>query len=487
MQISLYNTLNKSVQPFTTADGSNTVRVYSCGPTVYNSAHIGNLRAFLAADLVQRVLRVVGGFEIQWVMNVTDVDDKTIRDSAPEANAWKTQMGDRSGDPVVDLRTFTTYWADQFLIDIDAIGIDHDHLMELPRATDYIDQMAELIGNIVEAGYAYERDGSVYFDVAKYRTSHEYGRLFAIDFEHFQAGVRIDADEYERESVSDFVLWKKQKDDEPYWDLELDGKPLPGRPGWHLECSVMSKALLGPLPFDVHTGGVDLRFPHHEDELAQCCAGYGASEQAMFWVHNEFLNVEGEKMSKSLNNFYTLNDIEKKGIEPLDLRFAMLSTHYRSVYNFSFDSVKAASLGRAKIQDYIWDLVDYTGGFEHVAEDGPRELAEAFEALASDAHTPKALAAIHAFINSNPVIEISEQRAASILFEFGMLNGVFNVWTAAPRPTIEIPKEIEDLADTRWIARSAKNWAEADRLRDQLRAKGWEMKDGKDSYELHQL
>lgn len=484
MQLSFYNTLTKSVQPFAPADGSNTVRIYSCGPTVYNIAHIGNMRAFLAADVIQRTVRAVGGYDVKWVMNITDIDDKTIRDSAVGSDVWLAAMGERTGDALGDLRRFTDYWSEQFLADIATLGIKSDHFLALPRATDYIVSMQQLIVRIVDAGFGYISEGSVYFNVAKYGADHEYGRLFHIDRENFREGVRIDADEYDRESVSDFVLWKGRKDQEPFWDFEIGGEQLPGRPGWHIECSAMSYELLAPFPFDIHTGGVDLRFPHHEDEIAQSCAGYHVGDQALVWMHNEFLEVDGKKMSKSLGNFYTLRDVLAKGIDPLDLRYAMMATHYRSVYNFTFDGIKSAAAARMKVQDYIWDLVDITGGFEADIDDEPRELSKVFEALADDIHTPRALAELFTFINANPASELEPERASGLLNEFGRLNGVFGVWTASERPELDIPDEVLDIADERWEARLAKNWAEADRLRDELAKLGWVMKDGKDGYDL---
>lgn len=487
MQLSFYNTLSKSIQPFTPADGSNTVRVYSCGPTVYDVAHIGNMRAFLAADAIQRTVRSVGGYDVRWVMNITDIDDKTIDGSREGSTRWIDAMGARTGNVMSDLRLFTTYWADQFLADIQTLGIKIDHFEQLPRATDYIDSMMDLIVKIVESGYGYVSEGSVYFNVAKYGADHEYGRLFQIDRANFREGVRIDADEYDRESVSDFVLWKGRKGNEPYWDLVVGGETLPGRPGWHIECSAMSYDLLAPFPFDIHTGGVDLRFPHHEDELAQSCAGYHVGDQANFWVHNEFLEVEGKKMSKSLGNFYTLRDLLDKGYDPLDIRYSMMSSHYRSVYNFTMDGIKSARAARLKVQDYIWDLVEITGGFEADVDDEPRELVKVFEALADDVHTPRALAELFTFINANPAEGVEPERASALLNEFGRLNGVFGVWTASPRPELDIPDEVLDIADERWEARLAKNWAEADRLRDELARLGWVMKDGKDGYDLEPI
>ncbi len=482
--ISLYNTITRSVEPVTPVDGSQTIRMYSCGPTVYNVAHLGNMRAFVAVDVLQRVLRTVGGFDVRWVMNVTDIDDKTIRDSSPTSSAWLAEMGPRAGVPHEDLRTFTTYWMQEFFRDIEALGIRTSDLERHPRATDFIEPMQALVRHIHAAGFAYVSAGSVYFNVASYAAQHPYGRLFAIDRENFREGVRIDADEYDRESVSDFVLWKARKDDEPYWDFELDGQSLPGRPGWHLECSAMSHELLGPFPIDIHTGGVDLRFPHHEDELAQCCAGYHVHDQSRFWVHNEFLEVDGKKMSKSLGNYYTLRDLLAKGLDPLDIRYALLSTHYRAVLNFTFDGVRAAAAGRQKIQNYIWDLVDRTDGYE-VADDGAvNPLQEVFAELANDVHTPKALAALNTFVNTHPVAEMEETDAARVLYAFGQLNRIIGVWTAQPRPELDVPDEVLDVADARWEARLAKDWAEADRLRDVLKTMGWQMKDGKDGYDI---
>ncbi|MCO6465880.1 MAG: cysteine--tRNA ligase [Bradyrhizobiaceae bacterium] len=501
MQIRLFNTLTRSIDEFSPADGSNIVRMYSCGPTVYDAAHIGNMRAFLLADLVQRVMRTVGGYGVRWVMNITDVDDKTIAGSALGSSRWLAAMGKQSDDAIENLARFTSHYTKLFVEDLTAFGISSDHFYDQPRATAFISQMYDVIWEIQQAGYAYERDGSVYFDVTSYARDHQYGRLFTIDRENFQEGVRIDADEYDRESVSDFVLWKAQKPGEPAWELqwtdEAGMRHLPGRPGWHLECSAMSRSLLGPLPFDIHTGGVDLRFPHHEDELAQCCAAhYGSddratafTEQSMVWVHNEFLEVEGKKMSKSLNNFFTLRDLAQQGIDPLDVRMAMLGAHYRSVYNFTMDGVRATAAARRRVQDYVWDLIDraQTSDVRETSADELTVLAPVARALADDLHTPKALAELYTAIGNAPAEKMDASQARQMLVELYTINQVFNVWNFTARKSIDVPQQVRDLAESRWQARAQKNWAESDRLRDELANIGWSVKDGKDGYELKPL
>lgn len=479
-----YNTLTRRVEPFLPpADG--VVKMYSCGPTVYDVAHLGNMRAFVFADLLQRVLRAVGGYDVRWVMNVTDIDDKTIRDSAIGSVKWRPEMGTQSDDLRMNLRAYTTYFEDAFKRDLQVLGIRMDHFTALPRATDYIDAMQSLIREIVRSGVGYVSDGSVYFNVATYSTTHSYGRLFAIDTANFREGVRIDADEYDRESVSDFVLWKGRKDHEPYWDFEIDGHQLPGRPGWHIECSAMSKEILG-LPLDIHTGGVDLRFPHHEDELAQCCAGYHVDEQARFWMHNEFLEVEGKKMSKSLGNFYTLRDLEHMGYDPCDIRLSLMMGSYRAVLNFTFDSLRAASTARGRTQNLIWDLIDISGiaDVSELAAPMPHEVAEAF---ADDLNVPQALARMYEYCAQHASARTDPSVAREVLGALRSINDVLAIWTFSPRPTIAIPDAVHSLAEQRWAARSAKNWPEADRLRNELAAQGWSMKDGKDTYTLEPI
>ncbi|GIV54701.1 MAG: cysteine--tRNA ligase [Candidatus Kapaibacterium sp.] len=479
MEIRLYNTLSRTIEQFEPVEAG-CVRMYSCGPTVYNHVHIGNLRAFLCADILQRVLRIVGGYQVRWVMNITDIDDKTIRDSQPGSAAWKADvMGAQTADPHENLRRLTRYYEQVFLHDIAAIGIRREDLFAMPRATEYIPAMMELIERIWRNGYAYVAGGSVYFDLSAWIREHPYGLLFAVDLEHFVSGARIDADQYEREEVSDFVLWKARKEGEPWWDLVLGDQVLPGRPGWHIECSAMGHELLG-LPFDIHTGGVDLRFPHHEDEIAQSAAGYGCST-ARFWVHNEFLEVEGQKMSKSLGNFYTLADLLERGLDPLDVRYAMLGAHYQSVYNFTFDGVAAARRARRRVQEYIYQLQEQSG---RRSCDVEKLRQQVFAELADNLHTPKALAALFTFIGEHPAVELEPSAQRALLEFFEQLNSIVGVWEIAPRPLVVVPERVRQLAQERWEARLQRDFARADQLRQQIAQEGFAVRDRSDGYDL---
>jgi cysteinyl-tRNA synthetase len=484
MQIKLNNSLTKSVENFSPLEG-NVVRMYSCGPTVYNYAHIGNMRAFLFADLLQRTLRTVGGYEVRWVMNITNIDDKTIRGSAPGSPDWLPQMGVQTDNLLDNLLKFTTYYESSFLDDISKLGISPKHFFAMPRATEYIPQMQELVRRIAERGMAYESDGSIYFNVAEWRKVDVYGKLFYIDFENFRSGVRIDSDQYEREQASDFVLWKARREGEPFWEFNFEGKNCPGRPGWHLECSAMEAELLG-LPFDIHTGGIDLKFPHHEDEIAQSKAGYGI-EPTAFWCHNEYLEVEGKKMSKSLGNFFTLRDLLSKGIDALNIRFALLSAHYASTYNFTFEGIGAAHSARSRVQNYIYDLFSEDNGAKK-ADASALETA-VFAELANDLHTPKALAQLFSFMNTNPANQLDSESKTALLAFFRKLNDIFAVWRIEPKEAAEISfsAEVIAIAEERLIARKAKDWAKSDVLRQKLLEKGVVVKDSKEGYTLEQI
>jgi cysteinyl-tRNA synthetase len=482
MEILLKNSLSRKIEAFKPLE-NNTVRMYSCGPTVYNYAHIGNMRAFLFADLLQRVLKVVGGHEVRWVMNITNIDDKTIRDSAPGSTEWREEMGLQSADSLSNLIKFTKFFEDSFLEDINALGIRTEDFFAMPKATDFIESMQELIKTIINKGLAYISEGSIYFNVAEWRKVDTYGRLKNIDFDNFRSGVRIDADQYDREQVNDFALWKAYKTDEPYWDFEIDGVNHPGRPGWHIECSAMEKELLG-LPFDIHTGGIDLQFPHHEDEIAQSKAGYGV-DPTVFWCHNEFLEVEGEKMSKSKGNFFTLRDLLNKGIDPVDIRFAMLSAHYASTFNFTIDGVAAARKARNRVQDYIYGLFDNNlNGDRIINSDLLKE--QVYAELGNDLHTPKALAKLFSFINDNPVNEIAEASKKGLINFFNDLNNIFDAWLIEEKVNL-IPVEIIDLAEQRILAKKNKDFKMADELRSKISDAGYIIKDAKDSFSIEKI
>lgn len=484
--IFLFNSLTRKIEKFTPLEGR-TARIYSCGPTVYNYAHLGNMRSFLFADLLQRVLRVVGGYKVHWVMNITNIDDKTIRDSALGSPAWLPEMGKQEGDPLKNLMKFTEYYRKAFLDDIQQLGIKLKDFYKMPKATDYIPQMQDLVLRILEKGYAYVSSGSVYFDVSKWRQVDIYGKLYKIDFEKFVEGSRIDADSYEKDEVSDFALWKFRKEGEPFWEFRPNGINCDGRPGWHLECSVMEREILG-LPFDIHTGGVDLKFPHHEDEIAQSKSGYGV-EPTVFWCHNEFLLVEGKKMSKSLGNFFTLRDLIKQGIDPLDIRFLMFSVHYANQLNFTFDGLKSARRARFRVQDYIYELFEKKLKFNESSFDVKEFADSVFSDIGFDLQMPKALATLFSFINDHPPETITHRDAEDLLSFFSKLNQIFGLWKVEPRSKEEIliPEEVKKLAEQRFKARQAKNFADADRIRDMIHKLGFQIMDTKDGYKIEPI
>ena len=491
MNIKLYNSLTRTIEEFSPIN-PNEIKIYSCGPTVYSFAHIGNMRAFLFADLLQRTMRVVGKYNIKWIMNITNIDDKTIRDSKIGSDAWLKQWGEQTNDLHKNLNILTNFYENEFLKDIEKVGIDKNHLFAVPKATDYISQMQELITIIVNKNFAYPADGSIYFNVNEYKKVEKYGKLLKIDFDNFKAGLRVNTDQYERENVSDFVLWKGKKEDEPFWDFYLAGINYPGRPGWHIECTAMEYDLLG-LPFDIHTGGVDLKFPHHEDEIAQSKAGYDV-EPTNYWCHNEFLEVEGTKMSKSQGNFYTIRDLEKKGIQPIDIRYAMLSAHYRTKYNFTIKGIEDAKKARIRIQDYIYSALKKNNceledrNKENDLTDKTNALKEnIFNHLANDLHTPKALATLFTFINNNQIDTLSKSEVTNFIDIMKEVNEIFFAWDFSKSETKNennIPENIILLAEQRLLAKKNKDFSTADNLRKQITELGYNILDTKEGYSI---
>ncbi len=458
----LHNTLTRKTEDFAPLDG-NQVRMYSCGPTVYDHIHIGNLSAFIAADTLRRVLKA-SGYDVQHVMNFTDVDDKTIRRSA-----------ERHPDlsPEEALAKLTDEYKQIFLRDMRAIGCDIDD-MKFVSAVESMEGMRALIRELYEDGFAYIADDGVYFSIEKYRTSgKKYGQLLELTTGNTSES-RIDNDEYDKESVHDFALWKTRKGGEPAWEFELDGHELLGRPGWHIECSVMSVNNLGQ-PFDIHTGGIDLIFPHHENEIAQSTAGKG-DLYAKYFVHNEHLLVEGKKMSKSLGNFFTLRDIRERGYDPLAFRLMVLQSHYRNQSNFTWENLEGAQNRLNELRAWA-DL-----RHQPSADSMPAELDEMFrdtqegilKALQDNLNTPEALAAWGKLISHMQTIPIPGVEGKYTDGTLAFLDAVFGL-DLSNRP--DITDEQKQLIAKRQQAREAKDWAESDRLRDQLKKQGIEIKD----------
>ena len=470
----LFNTLSRRVEPMVPVTPG-VVTLYTCGPTVYNYAHIGNLRTFLFQDLLKRTLRTAG-YEVRHCMNLTDVDDKIIRDSQ------KGLPEDASGEARhAAMRALTAKFTQAFFEDLEAVRIPQAGFTHLPRATEFIPQMIRLVRKLEEKGLAYVREGSVYYRIAGFPN---YGCLAHLDRDGMKQGTSVDADEYERDSVSDFVLWKATKPGEPAWDSPWG----PGRPGWHIECSAMSMDLLGER-LDIHSGGVDLIFPHHENEIAQ---SEGALDHPWvnLWVHGEWLMVEGEKMSKSLGNFYTLRDLAAKGIDPVTFRFAIQSNHYRRILNFSFEGLKAAENALKRIRIFRKRMEEDAapagrGEWKEAIDPLPRIEAarKAFwDALLDDLNTPEALAALFTLVSDlnaqdDRVALTREERNAALAF-LDEADEVFAGWPKEEAATLD--QAVEALIEQRKAAKAARNWAEADRVRDQLKAMGILLEDRKD-------
>jgi cysteinyl-tRNA synthetase len=453
----LYNTLSRQEEPFAPLR-DNTVRMYACGLTVYNRGHIGNFRTYVCLDVLRRTLKYLCGYNVQQVVNYTDVDDKTI------AGAQKAGM---------PLREYTDQWIRAFREDASRLGIETPEA--LPRATDpeNMTAMCEMIHALERNGHTYNRDGSVYFKIASLPS---YGRLARLDHEGLHAGARVDVDEYSKDDARDFVLWKAAKPGEPSWECNGTG---PGRPGWHIECSAMAVRLLGE-SIDIHAGGVDLIFPHHENEIAQA---EGATRQTFsrFWVHVEHLFVENEKMSKSIGNVYTVPDVVAKGYRPSALRYLLLSSHYRKQLNFTWTGVEQAEESLRRIVDFLAKLDDVTGDARNVELDAAVGRArDAFrDALASDLNTAAGLAAVFDLVREgNSAIAAKRMSAADArvvreaIEDFDRVLGVIAL-RRAEDATPDVPvNEIEQLIEERKLAKQRREFARADEIRKTLADRG---------------
>jgi len=463
MSLKIFNTLSRSVEDFVPLDPNRrTVSMYCCGPTVHNFAHIGNFRTFVFADLMRRYLKFKG-FAVTHVMNITDVEDKII------SAVRKTGR---------DLKSYTGEYEAAFLADFDALNCERPD--QLPRATEYVSGIIELIGKLIERGIAYRSpDGSIYFSIEKYRASGaRYGQLLKLNFDEMRAGERVSSDEYAKESVADFALWKARVPDDGavFW-------PSPwgeGRPGWHIECSAMSMKLLGP-SFDLHLGGEDLVFPHHEDEIAQS-EGAGLQEHGhrfvKYWMHGAHLLVEGKKMAKSLGNFFTLRDLLEKGYSGREIRFLLLSAHYRESFNFTIEGLNGARTALARIDELIGKLADLSA-LQKAEPDS--ELVERFtSAMDEDLNVSAAWGVIFEWVREkNRMLaegKMTSAAAASALASWKRIDSVFGL-AAGVKQISEIPAEISALLEARQAAKKAKDFKRADELRAELKAKGWLVED----------
>jgi cysteinyl-tRNA synthetase len=444
------NTLSRRTELFEPLEPGH-VRLYTCGPTVYDFAHIGNLRTFLFEDVLRRTLAAFG-YRVTQVMNLTDIDDKTIRGAAAEG---------------ISLRAYTDRYIEAFFADLDTLRVERAE--HYPRATDFIPQMVELVQRLSARGHTYEQDGSTYFRISSFR---RYGRLSGIDPDRVKPGARVDSDEYEKEDVRDFVLWKAPKQGEPSWDSALG----PGRPGWHLECSAMAMALLGE-SIDIHTGGVDNVFPHHENEIAQSEAATGRPF-VRTWLHAEHLIVEGQKMAKSLGNFFTLRDLLEQGHDPAAIRYLLVSVPYRQKLNFTFDGLHAATAGVERIGNTLRRLAytpAATGEGALVASEVDAFTDEFNAALADDLNTARALGALHTLLTRvNLALDgtgIGADARARLDGAFAGVGAVLDILPARGGRSDE-DVAIDALIAERAAARNARDFARGDAIRAELAARG---------------
>jgi cysteinyl-tRNA synthetase len=464
MTIALHDTLSGLTRPFEPIEPG-LVRIYSCGPTVYGPTHIGNFRSFLFADLLVRYLRY-RGFRVTWVMNVTDIDDKIIKGAAA-AGLSIDELGDR--------------YTRQFLADAAALRMTTPDVQ--PRATAHIPQIVDLIQKLLDGGYAYRTDeGSIFFRISSWP---RYGRLARLDPASLRVGERVEADEYGKDDVRDFALWKGPKRGEPSWDTTIG----PGRPGWHIECSAMSMTHLGP-SIDIHTAGVDLIFPHHEDEIAQSEAATGV-EFVRTWLHCAHLQLAGSKMAKSTGNIARVADLLAQGVSARALRYALISVHYRAPLAYSDESLAAASAAVDRLDAVL-------GALDAYRQDGPDdptlpqvldETRSAFEAaLDDDLNISPALGAIFELVrdvnrrlDGRSLSTADAGRAAAFIRDLDTVLGV------TAEPAAEVPPDVATLIEARAAARSARDWAESDRLRDELTARGFAIEDTRDGQRWRRL
>jgi cysteinyl-tRNA synthetase len=450
--VNLFNTLTRSKERFIPIEQGH-VKMYTCGPTVYDYSHIGNMRSFISEDLLKRWLEY-RGFKVTHVMNLTDVDDRTIK-------AARTQ-----GIPI---KQHTERFIQAFFEDITTLRIEKADIY--PKATDHIPEMVALVKKLIEKEYAYRsEDGSIYFNISKFK---DYGKLARIQVSELKAGARVKVDDYEKEQASDFVLWKAwdPEDGNVFWDTEI-GK---GRPGWHIECSAMSMKYLGET-FDIHCGGVDNLFPHHENEIAQSEAATG-KKFVNYWLHNEHLLVEGKKMAKRLGNSFTVRDLTAKGYDPSTIRYLMISTHYRQQLNFTFEGLEAAKKTLDRLTNFVQRLLEVSietsdGRVQQLVE----KVQKGFEdAMDDDLNVSLALANLFDFVrdannllDNNLVNRVEAKKILGLMLQFDKVLGVIG----EVKKEEKLSREAEGLIRKREEARKAKDWKTADEIREQLKTMG---------------
>jgi cysteinyl-tRNA synthetase len=458
--LKFFNTLTRQQEEFhPTEEGK--VRMYICGPTVWNFAHVGNFRTFIFGDVLRRYLKYKG-YEVTHVFNLTDIDDRIINESAKKG---------------VSIDDFTAPYIKAFWEDFDALGMERPEVT--PRATHHIQEMIEIIQKLLDNGHAYESEGSIYYRIAAFP---EYGKLSKISFSGNIAGAsdRVDTDKYDKEDARDFALWKLVgEDEEPGWDAPF-GR---GRPGWHIECSAMSMKYLGET-FDIHAGGMDLQFPHHENEIAQS-EGATGKQFSRYWIHSEFLKIDDVTMSKSKGNFFTFRDLREQGYSPLAIRYLLLSVPTRKQLNFTFEGLQGAESTVERLRNFrslVSDAKVTEGSNQEVAARVAKALADFEAAMDDDFNTAAALAAIHDLVRDINVVMtgeglLSKDREA-VLDAVAKFDSVLGIFGKADDQALD--SEIEALVEERQEARRQRNFARSDEIRDLLAEKGIVLEDTKD-------
>jgi cysteinyl-tRNA synthetase len=459
MALRFYNTLTQESEVFTPLH-DRTVRMYTCGPTVYNYVHIGNLRTFMFQDVLRRWL-AYRGYKLDHVMNITDVEDKIIANAAKQGKT---------------IEEYTEAYTRAFFEDAKTLRLQTPE--HIAKATEHIGAMVKAIEQLEAKGCTYESDGSVYFRIS---TFPEYGKLSHIDFGGMRSGARVDIDEYEKADARDFVLWKARKEGERYWETPFG----PGRPGWHIECSAMAMEYLGET-LDIHAGGVDLTFPHHENEIAQSESITGR-QFARFWLHSEHLQIESQKMSKSLGNFYTLRDLVNDGHQPEAIRYLLASVPYRRKLNFTFEGLRAASKSIERIRDFDFRLTTAklaAGRNEALRERSLEAIRQFEEALDDDLNTAEALAAIFEYVRAmNTALDQDEFLSGNLEDARRVLDGfdrIFDVLKPSTTETSLSDGDVETLIEERKQAKKSRNFTRADEIRAILVEKGILIEDTKD-------